>query len=97
MKRTTRTVRDGLLALLVVLAPYAAEQWLLCNHYTAAVTMVGMGAVLLLYRYADARALEALAQTAPDDADEFKPILRRAGKALEQLVERAQERRKGGE
>lgn len=97
MKRTSRTARDALVALLVVLAPYAAEQWYLCNHYVAAATTMAMGALVLLYRYADARTLEVVAQTAPENADEFKPVLRRAGNMLEQLVESAKERRKGGE
>lgn len=80
-----KKARDAIVGVIVVLAPFAYESAVAGEYYTAGVTGALVGLLVLLYRYADARVLEELAQADPADAEELKPILRRLGRALRRL------------
>lgn len=80
MSTHTRRARDALVALLIALAPFAYKQAVTGNRVVAGVTIVVMGGVIVVYRYADARVIEAVATEA--DAEELKPLLRRVGRWL---------------
>ncbi|GGO01733.1 hypothetical protein [Haloarcula pellucida] len=79
MSKTKRRARDAIVGLLVALAPFAYKQLVLGNRTTAAVTAVAMAGLVLVYRYADARTIEAAAGA---DAEDLKPVLRRVGRTI---------------
>ncbi|MEA5387109.1 hypothetical protein VB779_08610 [Haloarculaceae archaeon H-GB11] len=83
MSKNQRRARDALVGLLVALAPFAYKQFLAGNQYVAGVTLALMAGLGLVYRYADARAMEAVAE---GDVDELKPVLRRVGRRLRKRV-----------
>ena len=95
MSQHTRRARDALVGLLVALAPFAYKQHVLGHDYVAGLTIVVMAGVIVAYRYADAKTLEAVAAVAPEDADELKPILRRAGRWLRRRIEATRTPREG--
>lgn len=84
MSRKPRWARDGVVGLLIALAPFAYKQATLGNGFVAGVTIVVMGLLVLAYRYADARVVEAVREA--DDAEDLKPVIRRVARKLRQLV-----------
>lgn len=86
---TSRRTRDALVALLVSLGPFAYTELLAGNHATAGLTLAVMAGIAAVYRYADARVIETVADT---DAEELKPVLRRIGRRLRTGIDRARNR-----
>ena len=79
MSKTTRRARDAIMGLIATLAAFAYQQILAGRYRTAAITAIVIGALFTVYRYADARVIEAVADA---EADELKPVLRRLGRLL---------------
>jgi hypothetical protein len=77
---TKRNARDAVVGLLIALAPFAYKSALQGQPYVAGVTVTVMGGLVVVYRYADARAIEEALDA--DEAADLKPILRRVGRVL---------------
>jgi len=86
MPNAKRQARDAVVGLLIALAPFAYKQFTLGYKHVAGLTAVVMLALILIYRYADAKVIEAAGEIA--DADELKPVLRRVGRSLRRHIKR---------
>jgi len=89
----SRRSRDALVGLMVALAPFAYKQFVSGNTVLGAVTAVAVGALALLYRYADAQVIEAVGDA---DAEELRPVLRRVAQWVRRLAGVLRERTRGG-
>jgi len=91
MSKAKRRARDAIVALLIALAPFAYKQATLGNQFIAGVTAAMMVTLVLIYRYADAKVIEAAREIADADddgavADDLKPVLRRVGRFIRRRV-----------